>query len=346
MTSGPNTSGPNYGRVAFYAASAGIIAWSALVVPLPFVEYLPGEPESIPPLLEIDGTETTDLDGETALLTVFLRQQPTVPAVLAALDDDRSLIPLEELYPQGRDREERFEVQRDRFDRQFDIAAAVGAQAAGVDVELVTEVVVAGVLPGSPADGLLAPGDAVLAVNGEPVIAAEELQAVAREATAGDVLTLTVRHQGQVREVDVELAAVEGSDQGRIGVAIDTAVVELRLPFEVELSEVEIGGPSAGMMIALTVYDLLSDDDLLRGRTVLGTGTVDADGRVGPVGGVAAKMQAAAEYGADLVLVPSWQIEEAARAAPEGLDVVGVETLQEAIATLSGAEGVTGSDRR
>ena len=331
MSSGPT----RYGRISFYAASAGIIAWSALVVPLPFVEYLPGEPQPIPPLLAIEGTETTDLDGETALLTVFLRQQPTVPTVLAALDDDRSLIPLQELYPQGRDPDERFEVQREQFDRQSELAAAVGARAAGVDVDLVTEVVVAGVLPSSPADGILAPGDAVLAVNGAPVTAAEELQDVVGRADAGDVLELTVRHQGRVGQVEVELAAVDGSDRPQIGVAIESVVTELRLPFELELTEVEIGGPSAGLMIAVTVYDLLSDEDLLRGRTVLGTGTVDADGRVGAVGGVGAKMQAAAEYGADLVLVPSSQIDEAALGAPEGLDVVGVDTLQEALRVLS-----------
>ena len=329
---------PSYRRVAFYAASAAIIAWSAVVVPLPFVEYLPGEPAAIPPLVQIEGTETTELDGETALLTVLLRQQPTVPALAAALDDDRSLIPLEALYPRGADREERFQVQRERFDRQFEIAAAVGAQAAGVEVELVTEVVVAAVLPDGPADGVLSPGDTVLAVDSEPVVAAEELQAIAREATAGDVLDLTIRHQGEVRDVQVELAAMEGSDDARIGVAIETAIVELRLPFEVRLDdEVRIGGPSAGMMTALTVYDLLADEDLLSGRTVLGTGTLDADGRVGPVGGVAAKMRAAAAYGADLVLVPELQLEEALGGAPKGLDVVGVATLADAIAALRDA---------
>ena len=324
------------GRAAFYAASAAIILWSAFVVPLPFVEYLPGEPAAIPPLVEIEGTETTDLDGETALLTVLLRQQPTVPALLAALDDDRSLIPLEELYPPGQDRDERFQVQRERFDRQFEIAAAVGAGAAGVEVTLITEVVVAAVMPGSPADGVLAPGDTVTAVDGEPIVAAEELQAVAREASAGDVLSLTIRHQGEVRDVDVQLEPVDGTDEPRIGVAIETAVVELRLPFDVVLDEdVTIGGPSAGLLVALTIYDLISEDDLLGGRTVLGTGTLDADGRVGPVGGVAAKMRAAAEYGADLVLVPEWQIEEALGGAPDGLDVVGVESLEEAISVLS-----------
>lgn len=322
-------------RASFYAASAAIVAWAAFVVPLPFVEYLPATPTPIEPLVTLDGVATTDLDGETALLTVLLRQQPTVPSLGALLDDRRSLRPVSAIYPAGIDRQEHLRAERERFERQFDIAAAVGAQAAGIEAELVTEVVVVDVLPDSPAAGVLARGDTVVAIDGEPIVAAEELQALVRSREVGDTITLTVRHADEEREVTVELAAFGGVEEPRLGVAIETAVDELRLPFEVTLDpEVRIGGPSAGLMVALTIYDLLSEEDLLAGRTVVGTGTLDADGRVGPVGGVPEKMLAAADHGADVVLVPAMQLEDAMTTAPDDLVVIGVSDLDEALAAL------------
>jgi Lon-like protease len=330
--------GRRLARAAFYAATAAIVAWAAFVVPLPLVEYVPGTPTSIPTLIELDGIETYDLDGDIKLLTVLLRQQPTVPSLGAVLSPDRSLVRYDEVYPPGTDRSEVLRLERERFARQFDIAVAVGAAAAGVDTELVTEVVVVQVLPGSPASGNLAPGDVVVAVDGEPLASAEQLQAISRTGQEGDQLTLTVRHAGEQREVTLALATFGGVTEPRLGVAIQTAVDEARLPFEVSLREgTRIGGPSAGLMTAVTVYDLLTPEDLLRGRLIAGTGSLDADGRVGPVGGIPAKLRAAEAEGAELVLVPAVQLDLALETAPDGLVVVGVDHLDEALEVLASA---------
>lgn len=324
-------------RTSFYAASAAILAWASLVVPLPFIEQVPGTPTAIPPLVEIEGVETTEMDGRTSLLTILLRQQPTLPALGALLDGDRELLRVDGVYPTGVDRQEYLTAERERFGRQFEVAAAVGAQAAGIEVELLTEAVVVTVMFGSPADGVLAPGDAVVAVDDEPIASGEELQAITRASEAGDRITLTVRQDGQLRDVEVTLEEVGEDGQARLGVAVQTAVDELRLPFEVRLAEdTRIGGPSAGMMVGITVYDLLAEEDLIAGRNVMGTGTLAADGTVGPVGGVPQKMESAADAGADIVLVPSLQLEEAQAAAPDGLVVVGVEDLDEALSVLRG----------
>jgi Lon-like protease len=324
-------------RTAFYAVSAALLGWAAMAVPLPYVEYLPGTPASIEPLLEFDGVETTPLEGETALLTVLLRQQPSLPALQAWLDDDRRLLDVHQIFPRGTDRTEFFQAERERFGRQFELAAAVGAQATGVDIELITEVVVLAVLEGAPADGHLEAGDTILAVDGEPLVAAEELQARAREGEVGEELDLTVRRAGERIRLLVPLGTIEASEFPALGIHVQTAVDRVQLPFDVRLADgTRIGGPSAGMMVAITTYDLLSDEDLLAGRTIVGTGTIDADGRIGPVGGVGEKMLAAAEYGADLVLVPALQLDEALARAPAGLEVVGVETLEQALDAIRG----------
>lgn len=322
-------------RTAFYALSTVIILVAGTVVPLPLVETVPGTTSEIPPLIEIEGTEVDELQGSTALLTIQRRQQPTLPAIVALLDPDRSLQRLDEVYPPDIDRDRLRELQREQFSRQFELAAAVGARAAGIAVEVITRVVVVNILPDSPADGLLEPGDVVLSADGRPLDGAEELQAITAGFAPGDELTLTISRDGQERQAVAQLAAAPDGEGARLGVAIETAVDELQLPIDITLAPgIRIGGPSAGMMIALTVYDLLADEDLLQGRRVVGTGTLSAGGVIGPVGGVAAKMTAAAEAGADLVLVPESQVDLALQAAPPGLTVVGVGTLDEAIAAL------------
>lgn len=322
-------------RAVFYLVTVAIVLWAAVLVPLPYVEYLPGSPSEIEPLIEIDGVETTELSGRTALLTVLLRQQPALPALRAVLSDQRRLLDLRTVFPPDVDRDDYFAREREIFGRQFDVAAVIGAEAAGFEAEILSEPVVVSVLAGSPAEGVLEPGDVIVEVDGRPVVAAEEIQARTRAGRVGEELPLRVRRADELVATSVTLGELPGVDHPGIGITIETAVYDIELPFEVGLTEgTRIGGPSAGMMTAVTVYDLLAEEDLLAGRVVVGTGTVDADGRVGPVGGVPEKMLAAAAYGAEVVLVPATQLEQAMTTAPPELTVIGVETVDDAIAAL------------
>lgn len=324
---------PSMLRAVTYAVTLALVVWATIATPLPYVEYRPGRPSEIPPLIEVEGTDTTPINGSTALLTVFLRDATPYSGLRVLLDPARQLSPAATIAPNGLT-PEFFEAQRDTFADAFQVATAVGARAAGVEVEITTEVRVVDVLEGSPADGVLAPGDRLVAADGRPLSDASQLQARTRGADDGDQLRLTIDHAGSERDVTVRLTTLGRTDQVGLGILAETATSGLDLPFEVSLSSTRIGGPSAGMMTAVTLFDLLSEEDLIAGRTILGTGTVGIDGRVGPVGGVPEKVRAAAAYGADLVLVPQAQLEAAQLAAPEGLTVVGVATVDDAIAAL------------
>jgi len=105
----------------------------------------------------------------------------------------------------------------------------------------------------------------------------------------------------------------------------------------------DIGGPSAGQMIALGIIDKLAGDghggDLTGGLTIAGTGTVEPDGRIGAVGGVPLKTQAAARDGATVFLVPRGECTEAKVNTPDGLRLVPVDTITEATAALAALHG-------
>ncbi|MCZ7414496.1 MULTISPECIES: S16 family serine protease [unclassified Streptomyces] len=121
--------------------------------------------------------------------------------------------------------------------------------------------------------------------------------------------------------------------------AVDAALDELGIAEDdvvVTLSLEDIGGPSAGLLFALGIVDTLDgEESLTGGATVAGTGTIDGDGTVGPVGGVPLKTQAARRDGATAFLVPLAECADAAAEVPEGLRLIPVRTLDDALAALA-----------
>ncbi|MEV5877832.1 S16 family serine protease [Streptomyces sp. NPDC052101] len=132
--------------------------------------------------------------------------------------------------------------------------------------------------------------------------------------------------------------------------ATQAALKYLRLSADkvkVTLKLADVGGPSAGLLFTLGIIDKLDGDgsggDLTGGRTIAGTGTIDADGKVGAVGGVALKTQAARRDGATLFLVPKAECTDAKAELPKGLRLVPVTTLKGAVDSLVALEKGKGS---
>ena len=115
---------------------------------------------------------------------------------------------------------------------------------------------------------------------------------------------------------------------------IETRDFDVDLPFEIEFEELNVGGPSAGLAYALAIADMLDPGDYAEGRTVAASGTITADGRVGPVGGLNQKTEAAEEAGADVLLVPQEEVSSIRR--PD-IKLHGVENLNDAIQVLTTA---------
>jgi PDZ domain-containing protein len=116
---------------------------------------------------------------------------------------------------------------------------------------------------------------------------------------------------------------------------------------KVTLRLADVGGPSAGLLFSLGIVDKLDGDggggDLTGGRIIAGTGTIDADGTVGAVGGVALKTQAARRDGATVFLVPEAECSDAKAELPKGLRLIPVTTLKGAVNSLTALESGKGS---
>jgi PDZ domain-containing protein len=117
----------------------------------------------------------------------------------------------------------------------------------------------------------------------------------------------------------------------RMGILIG---YKYEFPIEVNLELGDVGGPSGGMMFALGIIDRLTAEDLTGGLHIAGTGTIDQDGEVGPIGGVVQKLYGASRSGATVFLVPAGNCEEIVGNVPAGLQVVKIATLQDALNAL------------
>lgn len=307
------------------------------VVPLPLFVIAPGSAISVAERVEL-GRAPDPISGELLLTTVRVFQPTAFGVVQAWLADAQEIFSREEIVPEGVNDAEFETAQRELFRESAEVAAAVGLRAAGEGVEISGGgALVAGLLPDSPAAGVLAEGDVITAIDGMPVSLASDLVTALASRSAGDEVVLSVQRNEAVEEFRLRLTTVEGVGQPAIGVAVTTVDLDISLPFPVEVDQGRIGGPSAGLLIALTVYDLADPGDLAAGRSIAGTGTIDLDGEVGPVGGVDAKVVAAREAGVSVFLVPEDEVALAEEAAGDDIQVVPVGTVEDAIAALQEA---------
>ncbi|CAN5445694.1 protease DdcP [soil metagenome] len=202
----------------------------------------------------------------------------------------------------------------------------------------------------SPSAEFLEPGDRLIAADGVELEGVEDLTRVVSPKAPGDTLELRLeRPQEGELTVTVELT-VSPTDPDRtiVGfVPFDTRRVVL--PFEVSIDTGRIGGPSAGLAFTLALIDQLTPGDLLGGRDVAVTGTIELDGSVGAIGGLRQKASAVAQSGVEVFLVPAAQsdadIEAARRAGGDGLEVVPVASLDEALEVLASLGGAPVDDR-
>jgi Lon-like protease len=196
----------------------------------------------------------------------------------------------------------------------------------------------------APADEVLDRGDKIVTAEGVPLATVDDLVNQLADNQPGDLVELEIERPEQGRQaVEVELiVSPEDPDRTIIGIIpFDTATVEL--PFEIQIDTGDIGGPSAGLAFTLTLIDELSEGNLTGGRDVAVTGEIRLDGTVGAIGGLVQKVAAVKQIGVDYFLVPSSQSEEqlakAREVAGDDLEIIEVDTLDDALAALEALGG-------
>lgn len=287
------------------------------------------------PLIEIPTEPTYDTEGSLSLLTVNVfgnrDQPPTWFEVIGAwLDPSQAVVPVDAVFPEGVSTEDRREQSRIDMENSQQEAIAAALRAIGEPYESQLRVVEA--VADGPSDGTIRPDDIIVAVNDVPVRDVTALRAEIATNGIADPVSIDIVRAGSDRTVEVTPQLSEGDDPVPvIGVLIAGEYV---FPFEVNIELQNVGGPSAGMMFALGIIDKLTPDSLAGGEDVAGTGTIAADGTVGPIGGIVQKMYGAVDAGAEWFLAPIDNCNEVVGNVPGDLEVFAVASLDDAIEVL------------
>ena len=305
------------------------------IAPVPYAEYVPGpsfdtmgKDPTGKDVIQVTGAPVTQSKGQLRFLTVGVQPNLTmVEAIVGWFSGDDAVIPIELVIPPGETQEQ---VNKENAS-DFANSQSAASTAADIALGYPLKVTVDEVVKGSPAEGKLQHGDLVTAVDGQPIDSAERLISIVRSKPVGTTLSFAVTRGGQSLTIPVTSAA-DNDGNPRVGIssnATPTAPFTFKVPIE------NVGGPSAGLMLTLGMIDKIKPEDLTGGKIIAGTGTMDALGNVGPIGGIAQKIIAAKDAGAQFFLTPQSNCAEAKGADGAGLPLIKVATLQQGLDALA-----------
>lgn len=319
---------PPWRKLVFLVPIAAL-AWVLYFVRIPYFVISPGPAQDVLPLIHIDEETVYPTNGHLLLTAVNLQQPNIYDALWAWVDDTQAVLPEGDILAPGESQQQEVRRQLSEMDTSKIDAAYVALRAyANYPAEHGKGVLVESVLPEAPADGKLFAGDLIESVDGKPVDDPEELGNLIRSAGVGKLVTIRIMAGKETHDVSVRPALVEGIAYPIIGVA-----GVQNFPFPLSIDSGHIGGPSAGLMWTLGLADLLTPGNLTGGKTIAGTGTIDLEGKVGPIGGIAEKVIAAERAGARIFFAPLLDAPEARRAADK-IVVVPVATFMDAVTYL------------
>ncbi|REF35494.1 PDZ domain-containing protein [Thermasporomyces composti] len=315
------------------------VAW---LVPVPYAAMSPGptanvlgEAEDHKPIIEIDGHRVYKTSGRLDLTTVAVSspdQKLDLVSVLKGwLDPETAIVPYDYLYPGDPTPQQVEQRNAEAMQTSQQTAIAAALRQAG---ERVTPVVqVQAVVEKTPAVGKLRAGDTIVAVDGTRVTDREQVVELVGRHRPGEQVRFSIRRDGEPREVTITTTrAPDDPDRAFVGITPHNG---FEFPFEVTVNlGQEIGGPSAGAMFALAIFDKLTPGALTGGQHIAGTGTIEPDGTIGPIGGIQQKIIGAREEGATTFLVPAANCADAVSADVDGIRLVKVETLDGAVKAL------------
>jgi PDZ domain-containing protein len=316
------------------ALITALLAIGVMAAPLPYVVLKPGPTvntlgsDNGKEVIQVTKADTSTSTGQLRLTTVGV--QPDVELVWAIrgwFSKDQAVVPRELIYPPDQTEKQVEQQNQQEFTASQSSAVTVALRELGYPVQTFVSKVTAG----GPSVGKLQKDDVITTVDGTAVSSPDKLTELIRAKPAGSALTIGYTRSGTAGTASITTKADKAGDPPRIGVEIDKKQPH---PFDVSIDLDQIGGPSAGLMFTLGIIDKLRPADLTGGKIIAGTGTIDDEGQVGPIGGIPQKLVGAKAAGAQIFLVPKDNCAEALKNKVAGLPMAEVATVGDALTAL------------
>ncbi|MBP1991383.1 SepM family pheromone-processing serine protease [Paenibacillus eucommiae] len=327
------------------------VIYLAMFIQLPYFVFKPGTAEEIKPMVSIGkGTDTEK--GALMLTTVGVTTTNAINYLIALVHPYEELQPKSSIFQKG-ETENEYSLRQEYVMLTSQSSAIEAAyKKAGVPYQIKHEGVrVMQLIPGLPGEKVLQAGDTLLRIDTKEIGESADLFDYIKTKKLDDEVQITFRRNHEELTASLELAALplaQGEETPRAGLGIVPADMQSiqaeNKDQQVTVAAGEIGGPSAGLMFSLEIYNQLVPEDITKGYRIAGTGTIDADGIVGAIGGIQHKVIAADKAKAEIFFAPKDIIPEkqapilnyttaVARAKEINSDmkIVEVETMQDAL---------------
>jgi len=287
--------------------------------------------------IAIEGAESYDYEGNLYQLTVRRDEANYFTYVWAKVDNSVDLYSREVILPKGVTPQELSEISMQNMKTSENVAIAVALNF--LDYEIQTQgdgVLVVGIMDDSPVAGKLLKEDLIISINNEVIKSTTEFISLLRTYEIGDMVSIGLIRNDKEMSIETKLIEhIDYENEPMVGFLASTPNQRFVFPISVDIDTGNVGGPSAGLMMALNVYNSLTEYDITKGIKVAGTGTIEIDGSVGPVGGVKQKVIAAKNAGSTLILVPTANFDDVQSYIDEDTSIVSVDTFNEALNLIS-----------
>lgn len=326
-----------------YVLLIGVIfAMIMVYVPLPYYITKPGMADELEPYVQVEGGY--EEEGNFMLVTVAMGRANILNLLTAQFNEYYEVFKEEEILQPGESDEEYQFSQDYAMKYSQDVAIYNAYKKANQPVSLENNgVLVAGITDGMPADGKLKLGDRIVAVDNHSFQTADEFITYLEGKQEGDTVKIQYIRDEKQREENFTLKQLP-QDKSRAGIGVSVLTdKELVVSPEIKIDSHDIGGPSAGLMFTLEIYNQLTEEDITKGHDIAGTGTINENGEVGPIGGISQKVVAADTAGAEVFFAPNENgaensnYKEAVKTAKDigtKMKIVPVDTLDDALAYL------------
>lgn len=313
---------------------------------LPYYVSKPGMAKELSPIIEVENGY--DEEGNFMLTTIRMGKANIYTYVFALFNDYQEIFPVEAVRAEEETDEEYNVRQLHMMSSSKQAAIEVAYQKVGLPIHYdFNGVYVLSVVENMPAAQELEPGDRIFKVDGQAFQSSQEFIDYVGGKSEGDEITLTFMRRNKEQEAVIQVQPFP-KEPNRIGVGIGLVDdKELRVEPKIEINTEDIGGPSAGFMFSLEIYNQLTEIDYTKGYEIAGTGTISADGKVGRIGGIEQKVVAADKAGAEIFFAPFEEGAEdsnynaAVKTAKDigtKMEIVPVNTFDEAIEYLEKLE--------
>lgn len=309
---------------------------------LPYYIYKPGMVDNLDNVVEVEGGYGSE--GHLHLVTVSGGQATPVQYIAAKLLSFHEIIPVEDARPEGISDGDYLQLQLKMMEGSQNASKYVAYKAAGEQAEIkFNGVYVMNVVENMPADQIIQIGDQIKKVDNKQIQEATDLTDYVGNKDAGDVIELEIVRDDTTVTETVEVKEFVDDDT-RVGIGIQLITdEEVVVSPEITFSSGDIGGPSAGFIFALEIYDQLTDEDWTKGYEIVGTGEIDYDGNVHRIGGIDKKVVAADREGIDFFFAPNEQgkadsnykvAKHTAELIGTDMDIIPIDTFDDAITYL------------